>query len=67
MTRKRNQNSLQNKQPKRPYSYDESVDEAAGLLKKEAVDIEAERPLKPNPNIDRGEKEDPAPPVFEET
>lgn len=59
-------NRLNRKQPRRPSGYDEGVDEPAELLKKEPVDVEAEQPLTPNPNIDRGEREDSTPPVFEE-
>lgn len=53
-------------QPRRPSTYNESVDEPGELLREEPVEIEAERPQTPNPNIDRGEKDKPTPPAFEE-
>jgi hypothetical protein len=54
------------RQPRRELPYDESVDEPGALLERENVDVEGEVPQKPNPNIDRGDKDEFSPPAFEE-
>jgi hypothetical protein len=66
MSAKRIRKDLAAKKPRRPYSSDEELDESAELLEKETVDVEAAVPAVPNPNIERGEKEDMEPPAFEE-
>jgi hypothetical protein len=66
MVQKRKLDRVGDGQPKRPYPYDESLDEPAELIEKETVEIEAERPLAPNPNVERTDEKVPDPPVFEE-
>ncbi|NWG25935.1 MAG: hypothetical protein HXY30_16230 [Pseudorhodoplanes sp.] len=66
MPLKHGQVSGRSQPPKRPTPPDESVDEPAALIERETADIEAEVPQTPNPNIDRGEKDEPTPPAFEE-
>lgn len=54
---------------KRPrhYSYEEDVDEPAGLIEKEAFDVEAEVPAEENEPVERsGDEEKPAPAAYEE-
>lgn len=66
MPLKHEQDAGRGQPPKRPLTHDESVDEPAELIEQETADIEAEVPQTPNPNIDRGEKEEQTPPAFEE-
>jgi hypothetical protein len=49
----------------RHYSYQEDVDEPAGLLEDEAVDIETEAPAEENEPVEQVESDD-EPPAFEE-
>ncbi|HUB64321.1 MAG TPA: hypothetical protein VL996_07735 [Methylocella sp.] len=49
------------------YSYNESVDETAKLIDTEPVEVEAEVPAEENEPIESTqEKDNPAPPLFEE-
>lgn len=49
------------------FSYDESVDESAALIKEEAVEVEAEVPAEENEPVESVDPEDnPPPPAFEE-
>jgi hypothetical protein len=57
----------QKRKDRRHYSYDEGTDEPAGLIGKESTDIETERPIDDTEPVEQvEEKEDIAPPVFEE-
>jgi hypothetical protein len=59
--------SGQKRKDRRHYSYDEGTDEPAGLIDKESTDIETERPIDDTEPVEQvEEKEDIAPPVFEE-
>jgi hypothetical protein len=53
------------KKRRRHYSYQEDVDEPAGLLEDEAVDIETEAPAEENQSVEQVESDD-EPPAFEE-
>jgi hypothetical protein len=54
------------KKRQRHYSYEEDVDEPAGLIEDEAVDIEAEAPAEENEPVEQVEADDVGPPAFEE-
>ncbi len=48
------------------HSHDESVDEAAALIEKEPVEIEAEAPAEENEPVEGSDQEDKFSPAFEE-
>jgi hypothetical protein len=48
------------------HSYDESVDESAGLIDKETTDVEHAVPADGNEPMETVEKPPPEPPAFEE-
>ena len=51
---------------RRHYSYDEGADEPAGLIDKEAADIEAEHPIDDNEPVEQVDKAENKAPTFEE-
>ena len=57
--------SPRDKKPKRPYSYDESADEAPKLLDEEPVDVEESRPAEERESEESVPTPPKMPPVFE--